>query len=66
MTTQEFKNKGYVRLNNFLDKENCNQLTVELKKLVDEGKTEKDPHRRTYKLCDCLHVLYSIIQMDRQ
>jgi hypothetical protein len=43
MTTQEFKNKGYVRLNNFLDKENCNQLTVELKKLVDEGKTENDP-----------------------
>jgi predicted 2-oxoglutarate/Fe(II)-dependent dioxygenase YbiX len=43
MTVQKFKNQGYVHLNNFLDKENCNQLTVELKKLVDEGKTEKDP-----------------------
>lgn len=34
--------QGYVHLQNFLDKENCAQLTAELKKLVGAGKTTKD------------------------
>jgi predicted 2-oxoglutarate/Fe(II)-dependent dioxygenase YbiX len=34
--------QGYVHLQNFLDKENCNQLTAELKKLVEAGATTKD------------------------
>ena len=34
--------QGYVHLQNFLDKENCAQLTAELKKLVEAGKTTKD------------------------
>jgi predicted 2-oxoglutarate/Fe(II)-dependent dioxygenase YbiX len=39
-----FNVQGYVHLKNFLDKENCVQLTAELKKLVQEGKTHnKDP-----------------------
>lgn len=32
----------YVHLKEFLDLENCAQLTAELKKLVEEGKTQKD------------------------
>jgi predicted 2-oxoglutarate/Fe(II)-dependent dioxygenase YbiX len=34
--------QGYVHLQDFLDKENCAQLTAELKKLVEAGKTTKD------------------------
>ena len=34
--------QGYVHLKGFLDKENCVQLTEELKKLVNAGKTDKD------------------------
>ena len=34
--------QGYVHLQNFLDKESCSELTTELKKLVNEGKTTKD------------------------
>jgi predicted 2-oxoglutarate/Fe(II)-dependent dioxygenase YbiX len=37
-----FNAQGYVHLADFLDKENCAQLTTELKKLVEEGKTTKD------------------------
>ena len=39
---KHFEEKKYVILKNFLDKENCTQLTEELKKLVAEGKTHKD------------------------
>ena len=41
-TIQEFKEKGYVHLKDFLDQDNCKQLTNELKKLVAEQKTVKD------------------------
>jgi predicted 2-oxoglutarate/Fe(II)-dependent dioxygenase YbiX len=34
--------QGYVHLKDFLDKENCKELTVELKRLVEENKTVKD------------------------
>lgn len=37
-----FNAQGYVHLADFLDKENCAQLTAELKKLVEQGKTTKD------------------------
>lgn len=37
-----FNTQGYVHLQGFLDKENCVQLTEELKKLVTAGKTRKD------------------------
>ena len=42
-TIQEFKDKGYVHLKDFLDKGNCEQLTTELKRLVQTQKTIKDP-----------------------
>lgn len=41
-SVQIFKDKGYVHLQNFLDKTNCKQLTDELKRLVKENKTVKD------------------------
>lgn len=41
-TIFEFQQKNYVHLQNFLDKENCFQLTEELKKLVQAGQTQKD------------------------
>lgn len=42
MTVQQFKENGYVHLKNILDKINCNELTEELKKLVEQKKTVKD------------------------
>jgi len=41
-TIQEFKDNGYIHLKNFLDKNSCQQLTDELKKLVGKNKTVKD------------------------
>ena len=41
-TIQEFKEKGYVHLKDFLNKENCEQLTRELKRLVAEKQTVID------------------------
>lgn len=37
-----FNSQGYVHLEGFLDKENCVQLTNELQKYIDNGKTTKD------------------------
>lgn len=42
-TIQEFKQKGYVHLNNFLDEESCRQLVIEFNKLIDQKRTVKDP-----------------------
>jgi hypothetical protein len=42
-TIQEFKEKSYVHLKDFLDKDNCKQLTDELKRLVTQNKTTNDP-----------------------
>ena len=41
-TIQEFQQKGYVHLKNFLNKDNCKELTDELNRLVKEQKTIKD------------------------
>jgi hypothetical protein len=40
---QTFKQQGYVHLKQFLPKNSCEELTNELKKLVLEQKTVKDP-----------------------
>ena len=42
-TKDIFAQNGYVHLKDFLDKDNCNQLVVELRKLVEQGKTTRDP-----------------------
>lgn len=39
----EFTVKQYIHLPEFLDKDNCAQLTTELKKLVDKKATTRDP-----------------------
>lgn len=39
---REFQEKGYTHLNGFLDLENCQQLTEQLKSLVDAGITVQD------------------------
>lgn len=39
---QEFKEKGYVHLKDFLHKDSCKELASELKRLVNENKTVKD------------------------
>jgi hypothetical protein len=39
---QEFKEKGYVHLKDFLHKDSCKELAIELKRLVNEKKTVKD------------------------
>lgn len=39
----QFEVNKYVHLPEFLDKANCEQLVTELRGLVDEGKTTKDP-----------------------
>jgi hypothetical protein len=41
-TIQEFQEKGYVQLKNFLPKHICQELTEELNRLVKENKTVKD------------------------
>lgn len=41
-TIQEFENKGYVHLKNFLPLHTCQELTDELKRLVAEQKTVND------------------------
>lgn len=40
--TNDFDKYGYVHLKDFLDKDNCKQLTDELYKYVEQGKTEHD------------------------
>ena len=39
---QEFKEKGYVHLKDFLHEDSCKELANELKRLVSENKTVKD------------------------
>jgi len=41
-TIQEFKEKGYVHLKDFLHKDSCKELANELKRLVEQKKTVKD------------------------
>ena len=38
-----FSKNGYVHLTNFLDPDNCRELTQELNKYVERGETENDP-----------------------
>jgi hypothetical protein len=58
-TIQEFKEKGYVHLKDFLIKENCEQLTNELKKLVIEQKTVNDDQ------CPKSHAIHGAFIFDK-
>lgn len=57
-TIQQFKDKGYVHLKDFLDKENCSQLVAELNRLVQERKTVKDPQ------CPLSEAVHGAIAFD--
>ena len=41
-SAEMFYQNGYTYLSDFLDQENCQQYTQEFKKLIDQGKAEKD------------------------
>ena len=41
-SSELFNRNGYIYLSDFLDKENCQQYVDKFKKLIDEGKAEKD------------------------
>ena len=58
-TIQEFKEKGYVHLKDFLVKENCDQLTTELKRLIEEQKTTKDDQ------CPKSHAIHGALAFDK-
>ena len=41
-SAESFNQDGYSYLSNFLDQENCQQYVQEFKKLIEQGKAEKD------------------------
>lgn len=58
-TIQEFKNKGYVQLKDFLSKHICQELTDELKRLVKEQKTVNDSQ------CPLSQAVHGAIAFDK-
>jgi hypothetical protein len=56
---QEFKEKGYVHLKNFLHKDSCKELASELKRLVSENKTVKD------KQCPKSEAIHGTVTFDK-
>jgi len=58
-TIQEFQNKGYVHLKEFLHKDSCKELIDELKRLVNENKTIKDEQ------CPKSEAIYGTITFDK-
>tara|TARA_E500000318_G_scaffold53803_1_gene50071 strand:- start:796 stop:1920 length:1125 start_codon:yes stop_codon:yes gene_type:complete len=43
MYSESFNQNKYLYLPNFLDKDNCQELVKEFKKLIDQGESKKDP-----------------------
>lgn len=58
-TIQEFQQKGYVHLKNFLNKDNCQELTAELNRLVKEQKTINDPQ------CPLSQAVHGALAFDK-
>jgi predicted 2-oxoglutarate/Fe(II)-dependent dioxygenase YbiX len=58
-TTQEFKQKGYVHLKDFLHEDSCKDFTKELKRLVDQKQTTKDPQ------CPLSEAVHGSISFDK-
>ena len=58
-TIQEFKNKGYVHLKDFLPKHTCQELTQELNRLVTEQKTVNDPQ------CPLSQAVHGALAFDK-
>jgi len=57
--TNDFDKNGYVHLKGFLDLDNCRELTSELRDLVAQGKTEKDPQ------CPKSHAIHGCVTFDK-
>lgn len=58
-TIQEFQQKGYVHLKDFLNKDNCQELTAELNRLVKEQKTINDPQ------CPLSQAVHGALAFDK-
>jgi len=58
-TIQEFQDKGYVHLKDFLPLHTCQELTTELKKLVAEQKTVNDPQ------CPLSQAVHGALAFDK-
>ena len=58
-TVQQFKDNGYVHLKGFLDEDNCKELTQELKKYIEQGKTTKDEQ------CPISEAIHGTVTFDQ-
>ena len=58
-TVKLFEKNGYVHLKNFLDDDNCRELTQILKNLVAEGQTTHDPQ------CPKSHAIHGFTTFDK-
>ena len=56
---ENFNKNGYVHIKNFLDLDNCKELTSILKDLVAQGETEYDPQ------CPKSHAIYGSVTFDK-
>ena len=61
-TVLEFKEKGYVHLKGFLHLDSCKELAKELKKLVEQGKTTKDPQCPLSEAVHGAHVFDKLLE----
>jgi predicted 2-oxoglutarate/Fe(II)-dependent dioxygenase YbiX len=57
--TNDFDKNGYVHLKEFLDLDNCKELTKELNKYIEEGKTNKDPQ------CPISEAIHGTVTFDK-
>ena len=58
-TVKQFKDNGYVLLKDFLPKHSCEELTIELKRLVEEKKTVQDPQ------CPLSQAVHGAVAFDK-
>ena len=58
-TVEVFKQNGYVHLKDFLDDDNCRELTGILRDLVAQGKTTIDPQ------CPKSHAIHGYVTFDK-
>jgi hypothetical protein len=58
-TVELFKQNGYVHLKGFLDLDNCKELTQELNKYIEQGKTTKDTQ------CPLSEAVHGTITFDQ-
>lgn len=57
--TNDFDKNGYVHLKDFLDKDNCRELTQELNKYIERGETKNDPQ------CPLSEAVHGTITFDK-